>query len=692
MGMIRFRQISQIGEVPMKKYIHILLVALMSLLLASCSSKEEVNPIEPFNEYIKLWNNKDFNQMYELLSSTAKEKISKQDFTEKYTKIYDDLEIEELQAKGTNDQDIEVEDEQTEISFPYSIDMETFAGPIAYDHEVKLVKEEIEKEKKKDKEISWKVDWDTSLIFPEMEDGDKLVFNTTIAKRGDILDRNGIALAEVGQALQIGLVPVDMEGKEEDSIKQVAKLLDMAPESIEKALDANWVQPDYFVPIKTISGNDQDLVAKLVAIDGVRTMSDEARVYPLGEAAAHLTGNIGTVTADDMEANPDANYSSNDVIGKRGLEKVLEGRLRGENGVVVEIQKENGITKSLVEKPVKNGENVQLTIDFDIQRTVYEEMKDVVGSAVVLHPKTGETLALVSTPAFDPNALSLGATQNQWAEIQDNPDLPLTIRFNKTYAPGSVFKPLTAAIALNEKKVDWNQTINVSGLTWQKDATWGDFRIKRVSDYGAPVNLEKALIYSDNIFFAQIALDLGKDAFMKGLKNFGFEEEIPYLYPTIESHIGTIDSDGALTNSSIGQGQIEMSLIHLASTYTAFVNKGNMIQPILDISEEKGQVWKKNLVSEQEATNITNALRKVVTDSKGTGKAAKIDGYPLAAKTGTAELKMEQGEKGIENGPFVAFNPDNPELLIAMIVEDIGKVGDSAIAVKKSKNLFEKLK
>src|SRR5699024_3054397 len=209
------------------------------------------------------------------------------------------------------------------------------------------------------------------------------------------------------------------------------------PESIEKELNANWVQPDYFVPIKTISGNDQDLVDKLIAVDGVRTMSDEARIYPLGEAAAHLTGNIGTVTADDIEANPDANYSNNEVIGKRGLDKVLEDRLRGENGIVVEIQKENGITKSLVEKPVKNGENVQLTIDFDIQRTVYEEMKDVVGSAVVLHPKTGETLALVSTPAFDPNALSLGATQNQWAEIQDNPDLPLTIRFNKTYAPGS---------------------------------------------------------------------------------------------------------------------------------------------------------------------------------------------------------------------------------------------------------------
>ncbi|MFK4996806.1 penicillin-binding transpeptidase domain-containing protein [Bacillus sp. N9] len=151
----------------------------------------------------------------------------------------------------------------------------------------------------------------------------------------------------------------------------------------------------------------------------------------------------------------------------------------------------------------------------------------------------------------------------------------------------------------------------------------GRLQCKRVSDYGEPINLEKALIYSDNIYFAQKALEIGKDAFTSGLKSFGFDEEIPYLYPMENSQMGKMNSDIALADSSYGQGQVEMSILHLASAYTPFMNKGNMIKPILEISEEKGQIWKEKVVSEENAEKIQAALRKVIDDPKGTARAAK---------------------------------------------------------------------
>ncbi|MFK4996808.1 NTF2-like N-terminal transpeptidase domain-containing protein [Bacillus sp. N9] len=227
----------------------------------------------------------------------------------------------------------EIDSEMTDVQFPLSATMETVAGKVTFDHEATLVKEEI------DETTNWYVDWNTTYIFPELDVGDKVSISTTPAKRGDILDKNGIELAETGLALQIGLVPEQMEGQEEAIKKNVSKLLGISVEQIDKALNASWVKPNLFVPIKTVAADESELLEKLYAIQAVQSMKTEARIYPLGEAAAHLTGNIGTITAEEIDKYPEKNYGSNDVIGKRGLEKVLEDRLRGENGIKIMIKK-----------------------------------------------------------------------------------------------------------------------------------------------------------------------------------------------------------------------------------------------------------------------------------------------------------------------------------------------------------------
>lgn len=662
----------------MKKVLIATLILFLSIIIAGCN--KEPKPEERFSEYVKLWNEQKFDEMYALLSADAKGKISQEDFKERYSKIYGDLEITNLKVQYNPPKE-ETDTKEEQINFPFTVEMDSLAGKITFDHEVTLTKEE------RDEEKNWYVDWDTTFIFPLLQAEDKIGIKTNPAKRGNILDRNGDTLATTGTVYEIGIVPEKMAGQETEVIGQVSELLGISKEQIEKTLDASWVKPDYFVPIKKVSPDETELLEKLFAIPSVLKQDAEARVYSFGEATGHLIGYVGPITAEELEKNP--GYSSTDVIGKRGLEQVLEKRLKGENGVTIFIKKEDGSEEVLAQKEVKDGENVQLTIDGTMQAKAYAEFRGEPGMAAAINPLTGETLALVSSPSFNPNILALGATADQWKQLEEDERNPLLNRFKSTYAPGSVMKPITASIGLESGAIDWEETMTVDGLKWQKDSSWGSYQVTRVKDPKSPVNLEKALLYSDNIYFAQAALKIGQEDFISGLKKFGFDEEFPYSYPIEMSIAGAMDKEVTLADSGYGQGQVEMSVIHLASAYTPLLNQGNLIKPVLFTEEEKGQIWKENVVAVEQIEKLNAALTKVVQDSEGTAYSGRIEGYPMAGKTGTAELKEAQGEKGKENGWFVAYNTENPEMLIALMVEGVENSGGSKAAVQKVKMILE---
>lgn len=659
-----------------------LLVIFVLFFLTSCNKVPQ--PEERFSTYVKLWNDQKFEEMYSYISAEAKESIKKDEFVERYKKIYNDLGITNLKVTYEKPaQEKERNKKVTEASLPFAVSMESIAGEIAFEHDARLTMEE------REDNTNWYLNWDTTYIFPDLKEGDKVGINTSTPKRGDILDRNGLELATTGTALEMGVVPQDIKGQEAAVIEQLATVLGMTKESIEKDLNASWVQPDYFVPLKTISENDTELRAQLGQIPGVQRKSVEARVYPFGEAAAHLIGYVGAITAEELEKQEPGTYSSNDVIGKRGLEQVLEKRLKGESGVQILIEKEDGTETVLAEKPVKEGENVKLTIDGAVQKDMYIELQGEAGMGTVVHPTTGETLALVSSPSFDPNKLSLGATAADWKALEEDPEQPLLNRFKANYAPGSVIKPITAAIALQAGTTDWEKTMQLNGKQWQKDSSWGSYYVTRVTDPKAPVNLADALLYSDNVYFAQTSLDLGKGKFEQGLKAFGFEEESKFLFPLETSTFGDMSSEVTLADSGYGQGQVEMSVLHLASTYTMLVNNGNMIKPTLLLDDEDSQVWKSGLLNQENITKLNEALKQVVEHPRGTANSAKMEGYPLAGKTGTAEFKEKQNEAGKENGWFVAYNTDNPSLLVAMMIENVEGRGGSKVVVEKVKRVFQ---
>ncbi|MDZ5471871.1 penicillin-binding transpeptidase domain-containing protein [Bacillus sp. 31A1R] len=660
----------------MKKFLFCAVLILSIAIMTGCN--KEPKPDDRFSEYIELWNEQQFEKMYEYLTTKAKTNISKEDFVKRYKKIYSDLQISDLTIKKAKvKEETEKKDENVQLSF--SAKMNSIGGKIQFQHHANLIKEE------RNEEENWYIDWNTTLIFPELEDGDKIGLSTTPARRGNILDKNGTGLAINGTAYEIGVVPKEMEGQEEQVISQLAELLDIPAEKIKNALHASWVKPEHFVPIKKISKDDEELKEKLFQIPAVLKRDVSAREYPLGEAAAHLIGYVGPITAEELEKRKDKGYQANDIIGKRGLEQVFDEKLKGVSGAKIYIKKTDGSEVLIAQKEVQNGEDVALTIDAGLQVKTYKELVGEAGTSVAIHPETGETLALVSSPSFNPNALTLGATSNQWKALQEDNLSPLLTRFKNTYIPGSVVKPMVAAIALEAGTTDWEKTINISGRSWQKNGSWGKYSVTRVTDPGGPVNLDKALLYSDNIYFAQAALGMGKEKFIAGLEKFSFEEKMEYSYPLETSTYGKMESEVALADSGYGQAQIEMNVVHLAATYTPFVNSGNMIKPILLASEEKGQVWKEKLISAENVQKMNAALKKVVEDPSGTAYFGKLEGFSFVGKTGTAEYKEKQGENGKENGWFVAYND---HLLITLMIEDVENRGGSKIAVQKVRNIL----
>lgn len=668
----------------------LILLLIIPFILAACNN-DKVSPNERFNEYVKHWNEQEYEEMYRMFSQSATEAYPEDQSTSRTEKVYQDLNITDLQIdfEELNEEELKLAMEDGTALIPFTVNMETLAGPITYEYEASLIQEELDSE---EGELNWFIEWNPGYIFPEMKDGGEIAIKTTNPKRGEILDRNQIPLAINDTVYEIGVIPGELGANAEQSKDQLASLLGMSTDAIDKALSAGWVEDNLFVPLKSILPSEEELLSQLLAIDGVQRREITGRVYPAGEATGHLVGYIRGITADDLEELDSEQYSANDKIGSRGLEALYEEQLKGKKGVKITINKEDQEEIVLAETPVQDGENINVTIDVNIQEKLFQSYGEDAGTAAAINPITGETLALVSSPAFNPNEILYGISGDLWEKLENDEQKPLINRFAATYAPGSVIKPVTGAIGLKNGSIKLGEGIEINGLTWSNGEGWGDYEVTRVSTSNGPVDLDDALIRSDNIFFARKAVEMGADAYVNGLKSFGFGKELPFEYPITMSTIsssGNLNDEVLLANSSYGQGELEMSAFHLAVTYTPILNEGNMIKPTLLTSEETAQVWQEGLITSEQATALKESLRKVVTE--GTAKKAQDADFPISGKTGTAELKLSGKESGAENGWFVGYPTDDPNIIIAMMVEET-HTKEGGVATQKVTDVLSQIK
>lgn len=659
----------------------ILVIAIVGGVIYLNQPKETAEQV--FTNYISLLNEKKYDELYSYISTESKAEISQEDFVARNKNIYEGIDAVNIEVQIQSQ-----EKEGKTAKIAYSENMSTSAGNISFENIVNLIVE--------DKE--YKIDWSSAIIFPELRDTDKVRVSTIESTRGEILDRNGNKLAENGSISSIGIVPGKLSENKEQDIQKISELTGVSVEYINNQLSQSWVSDDTFVPIKKVSTSETELKNQLLQISGIQINSTSARVYPLGNEASHLIGYVQTINAEELEQNAGKGYSSTSLIGKSGLEAAYEDRLRGIDGTEIYIQDEDGNKlKTLAKQDKKDGEDIKLTIDSNLQKEIYEQMKNDKGLWVVMEPNTGEILAAVSTPTYDSNDFVLGLSTDEWNTLNNDASKPLFNRFIQRYCPGSTFKSITAAIALSTGTITPDSTFQYSGTSWQKDSSWGDYNVTTLTPYSGAKNVANALLYSDNIFFAQTVLQMGADTFTQNLKNIGFNESLDFPLSLAKSQYsssenGEISTEIKLADTGYGQGDLLVNPIHMASIYSAFANGGSMVKPYIEYNNGETEIYKENVFTQEAAETVKNDLIQVV--ETGSANDMKINGLTIAGKTGTAELKTSNEDT--ESGTLGWFNcftigRSQGDLLMVGMVENTqnNSSGGSHYIISKMKAILQ---
>lgn len=665
-------------KINKKIYFIMIMAFIVMASFIGCSSKSKA--VDAFNQYKDKWQSLDYKGMYEMLSSDSKNTIDETTFVQRLGNIYGAMNASNI-AITLGD----ATKENNDVVIPFTVSMDTVAGNLKLDNfKATIVKED----------DGYKVNWNDNLIFPNMQEGDKVKVNTKNAVRGKILDKDGKVLAEDGEVSIIGIHPAIFNKKNKDAkIKEMAKALDISEDTITKKLDAN-INPSHFVEIVKALPNDPKINGlKNREDDGILIQKSTSRIYNGGEAFGRLVGYVGPITKEELEKNKNKGYNTHSLIGKSGLEQVYEDTLKCENGG--EIYIERGDKKiEVASKNPKDGKDIKISIDSNLQKKIYSEMKGEKGASTAVNPKSGEVLAMVSSPSYDSNMFTTYMTKTEKKQLEETKNAAYENRFTKLYSPGSTFKLITATTGLEDGVIKPNDKKDIKGLSWQKDTSWGDYKVTRVDDPGKSVDLNDAVKYSDNIYFAQVALDLGADKFIEGAKKFGIGEKIEFGYPMETSQVangGKIDGEIGLADSGYGQGQVLVTPLNMTLAYSALSNNGDIMKPRLVTSiNNKEEVFKKGAIDKKYLPNVITAFETPINSPGGTATDAKIQGQELAGKTGTAEIKQAQNDaKGTENGWFIATDIKKSKITIAMILEDVKDKGGSHAVVPKVRNVLE---
>ena len=617
-------------------------------------------------EYFELLKKKNYKQMYQMLNTKTVYTPTQKYFVEKYKEFYEEIDAKNIQIKILDEQDNVIE---------YLIYIDTLAGRITYRNKVGVKNEQIQ--------------FNKELIMDGYTDGCKIKITTyNPEKRGRILDRNGKVLAEDGKGYSVGLVKGKLNG--ENDYGQIAQYLETDVETLQKKMSASWINDDSFVPIKTVSeATKNDLINKnILGINGVKISTVSIRTYPYDKVASHIVGYVQNVNADDLKKHKNAGYNSISVVGRSGIEAAYEEKLRGiTSGKIDLVDKNDKVIKELCHKEVKmSPQDITLTIDIDLQQSLYNEYQNDKSASVALNPKTGEVLALVSTPSYSNNDFVLGLSTDKWNALNNDVNQPLMSRYKQTYTPGSSMKPITAAIGLETKAIDPDKDLGAKDK-WQKDSSWGNYYVTTLHA-PSPNNLKNAITYSDNVYFARSALNIGKENLFKYYKNLKIGKKVPFELALNKSQYINKNqkvSDQLIADSGYGQGQILINPLQLASIYSAFVNNGSIYQP--HIVQGQTKIWIKNVFSKETTKIIKEDLINAIADENGTGHAIYHDNVILAGKTGTAEIKQSQSDTtGTELGWFTVMTIDEKQpILMTTVVEDVKNRGGSGYVVEHTK-------
>lgn len=544
------------------------------------------------------------------------------------------------------------------------------------------------------------------------------------APRGMIYSRNNQMLVRNLPRFDAVIIPQYLKNKNE-TVKKISKILNVPNSKIQKLIRKSYGKARYqaITIKKNISRKEVAIIETEGAkMPGVVVETFISREYKDKEIGGHLFGYISEINKKQLpkfKKRDKYDYQLGDFIGQFGLEEKFDLDLRGEDGhAFIEVDargrrrrflNENNIFKGIENKPALAGNNIRLTIDRDLQLAAFKALEGKVGGAVAIDVETGEVLAMVSRPSFNPSMFSRGLTSEYWSSLVNNENNPLRDRnIQEHYSPGSTFKTFTAIAALEEGIVDEKTEVHCPGYM-----VFGRRRFHCWKKHGhGKVRLKKALRESCDVYFYKIATKMDIDVLAKYAKAFGFgvktginlTREIPGLMPTKEwkkKQTGEVWQQGETLSCVIGQSFVLSTPLQLALAYSAIANGGTLFRPklIKEVFDNDGKIistgkiveHSKITIKKKNMALIKEALYEVVNKRKGTAWWHRGRGLNMAGKTGTSQVirarsddvynKCEELEyKYRHHGLFVSYAPaDNPKIAIGVVVEH-GCHGSSAAA------------
>jgi penicillin-binding protein 2 len=536
--------------------------------------------------------------------------------------------------------------------------------------------------------------------------------------RGLIYDRNGTILAQNLPTHSLEITPEQVDDLDQ-TIHSLGQIVEITEDDLKRFTRLRKQRRRFdSIPLRVRLNEDE--VARIAInqhlFPGVHIRAKLLRDYPLGPTTAHVLGYVGRISEKELHEIDTSNYSGTSHIGKIGVEKSYEDALHGQVGLQqVEVNALGRSIRILESQPPQPGRDLHLSIDAGLQATAMEAFGEENGAAVAIDPRNGDVLALVSKPGFDPNLFVEGISPGDYNALQTSLDKPL---FNRAlrgqYPPGSTVKPFIGLAGLETNTVTFEQKKYCPGF-FQLPNHSHKYRDWKKTGHG-PVNLQDAIVQSCDVYYYDLAQQLGVDRMQKFLARFGFGErtgidiigEMSGLLPSREwkkRARNTAWYPGETLIMGIGQGYFLTTPLQLASTTATLAAEGRRIRPrivraihgngeevpeitpVMDLARlEKG--------SEQNWRDVIYSMTQVVEGLRGTAKRIRSDEYRIAGKTGTAQVftvkqEEEYDEETVakrmrDHALFVSFAPaDAPRIAVAVIVENGGHGGSVAAPIAK---------
>ncbi len=529
----------------------------------------------------------------------------------------------------------------------------------------------------------------------ELADENRIRVVRRLAPRGNIHDRHGRLLASSRLAFSVSVVPGELRlAGSPDAAAGLVKLLNIGEEDLHSRLDRPGASP--YEALVVFRDAAAEVVARLEEhspyLSGVSVLADAVRYYPEGELAAHVLGYVREINSEELARPENADYRPLDLIGKAGIEKVAEPILRGvDGGDQIEVDARGRRVRTLGTVPPYSGRAVWLTIDLDLQRAAEEALGDRPGAVVAMDPWSGEILALASSPSYDPNLFVGALSPEDWRRLS-GPGHPQHDRATTSrYPPGSLFKIVTAAAALESGECDTHSRFRCQGV--YRIGSWG-LRCWKRTGHG-DLDFTDGFAKSCNVMFATLGRRVGPERLADMARRFGLgspsgidlPEESEGLIPTPDWKRKTRGEPwypGDTCQMAVGQGDCLVTPLQMAQEVAVIANGGNRVRPhvihrVEGEPEPRRPGLRASVGLRQDTIAAVRAGMRGVVSPGGTAARIATDRYPIAGKTGTA-----QAPAGPPHAWFGGFAPaDSPRLAVAVVVEHGGNGSEAAAPIAR---------